>query len=117
MTDYCLFTITHPAAERIYIRGVMDITEPIDEYDIITEFYDGNELKNSLPSNPYEPGSEDNKLFGQLLSAIESNFEEICDEFVFAQTDQEADEWHNHRGTEEFVLDFERVIVENCIRK
>jgi len=29
MTDYCLFTLTHPAAERIYIRWIMDITEPL----------------------------------------------------------------------------------------
>ena len=42
MTYYCLFTITHPNAERIYIRGVVDITQPIDEYEKIIEFYEGN---------------------------------------------------------------------------
>lgn len=114
MTDYCLFTITHPAAERIYIRGVADITEPIDEYEKIIEFYEGNELKKSLPSNTYESGTEDNKLFKELLSAIESNFEEICDEFVFAKTIEEQDlRWDNHLTTEDYVLDFEKVIVKN----
>ena len=114
MTDYCLFTITHPAAERIYIRGVMDITEPIDEYDKITEFYEGKVLKKSLPLNPHESGTEDNKLFKELLSAIESNFEDICDEFVFAKTVEEQDlRWDNHLATDDYILDFEKVIVEN----
>lgn len=54
MTDFCLFSITHPVAERIYIRGVMDMTEHIDEYDQIIEFYTGDELKNIPPSNTYE---------------------------------------------------------------
>lgn len=54
MTDYCLFTVELKGAKRIYIRGVADITEPIDDYDNIIEFYDGNQLKKELPSNPYE---------------------------------------------------------------
>lgn len=52
MTDYCLFTATHIAARRIYIRGIADITEPIDEYDKIIEYYDGNELKKNTSFKP-----------------------------------------------------------------
>jgi hypothetical protein len=113
MTDYCLFTITHPNARRIYIRGIADITQPIDDYDKIIEFYDGAELKKALPSNPCKAGSEDHKLFDELLSAIESNFEDICDELVFAKTIKEADAWDNHFNGVEFVIEMEKVIVEN----
>lgn len=112
MTDYCLFTITHPNAERIYIRGIADITEPIDEYEKIIKFYDDFELKKDLPSNPYENGTEDYRLFEELLSAIWSNFEDIGDELVFAKTKQEEDEWSNHLHTEDYLLDMEKVIIE-----
>ncbi|AMD17038.1 hypothetical protein TL18_02760 [Methanobrevibacter sp. YE315] len=112
MTDYCLFTITHPEAKRIYIRGIADITVPIDEYDKIIEFYEGNQLKKSLPSNPYNEGSKDYKLFEELLSAIKSNFEDIGDDLVFAtQWDSKFHEWSNHSATEEYIIDMEKVTV------
>lgn len=88
----------------------MDITEPINEYEKVIEFYESNELKNALPLNPYDHGSEDNKLFKEPLSSIESNFEDICDEFVFAKTNHESDKRDNHLTTEEYILDFEKVI-------
>lgn len=30
MIDYCLFTTTHPDAKRVYIKGIANITEPIN---------------------------------------------------------------------------------------
>ena len=114
MTDYCLFTITHPDAQRIYIRGIADITQPIDDYDKIIEFYDGQELKKTLPSNPYKTESEDHRLFEELLSAIESNFEDIGDELVFAKTVEEQNLiFDNHFTSEEFLIEMEKVVVEN----
>ena len=113
MTDYCLFTVTHIAARKIYIRGIADITEPIDEYDKIIEYYDGNELKKTLPSNPYSIGSEEHKLFEELLLSIESNFEEFGDELVFAKTvDEQEFEWENHAIIDEMVIEMEKVIVD-----
>ena len=89
MTDYCLFTVEHGDARRIYIRGIADITEPIDDYDKIIEFYEGNELKNELPSNPYNKGEKDYELFEELLKLIRTQFEEFGDELVFASEEEE----------------------------
>jgi len=114
MTNYCLFTITHPNAKRIYIRGVADITEPIDEYDKIIEFYEGSELKNSLPKNPHEKGTEDFNLFKELLISIKSRFEDIGDELVFADfIDGKHSEWHNHFVDEDFIIDMEKITIKS----
>lgn len=84
MTDCCIFTIEHAKARRIYIRGVADITEPIDEFENIIRFYNGPELKRELPPNPYESGGEDYRLFEELLEMIRTQFEEIGEELIFA---------------------------------
>ena len=114
MTNYCLFTITHPNAKRIYIRGVVDLTEPINEYEKIIEFYEGSDLKNSLPKNPYGKETEDYTLFKELLNSIESRFEDIGDELVFADfIDEEHQEWHNHFVDEDFIIDMEKITIES----
>ena len=84
MTEYCLFTIELTEARRIYIRGVADITEPIDEYDKIIKFYHGSELKSELPPNPFKKEEKEWNLFNELKNIIESDFENIGDEIVFA---------------------------------
>ena len=89
MTDYCLFTIEHVGARRIYIKGIADITEPIDDYDKIIKFYNGSKLQKQLPPNPYKKGEKEFELFNELLNIVESEFEEIGDELVFAEEDEE----------------------------
>ena len=115
MTDYCLFTITHPDAKRIYIRGVADITEPVDEYEKIIEFYDDNELKNSPPSNPYEVGSEDYKLFEELLSVLRKYLENIGDDLVFAASiDDERAKWNNRAEWQGvYIIDMEKISIDD----
>ena len=110
MTDYCLFTIEHPSAKRIYIRGVADITEPIDEYNKIISFYHDSVLRKELPKNPFEVGSEDFNLFNELLTSIQTNFEELGDELVCA-TDEEEYEWANHKRYGDFNLDLQKVVI------
>ena len=111
MTDYCLFTVEHPSARRIYIRGVADITEPIDEYNKIISFYDGSKLQSKLPKNPYEDGSEEQILFNELLSAIKSNFEDFGDELVFATEEDEEYEWLNHKKYGNYNLELHKVVI------
>ena len=108
MTDYCLFTVELKGARRIYIRGVANITEPVDEYEKIIEFYHGDELKKELPSNPYEPGSDDYKLFERLLEIIRTDFERFGDELVFAK---EKEETLNYMG-EDFILNIQKVTID-----
>ena len=106
MTEYCLFTIEHLDHKRIYVRGVADITEPIDDYDKIIKFYHGAELKSQLPVNPYRKGDKDYKLFEELLELIKSDFEEIGDELVFAE------EFQTHKYLDKpYNLDTEKVII------
>ena len=110
MTDYCLFTVEHPSAKRIYIRGIADITEPIDEYHKIISFYDGQVLQSELPENPFTDGSEEYNLFNELISAIKSNFEEFGDELIFA-TNEEEYEWLNHKKYGLYNLDLQKVVI------
>ena len=107
MTDYCLFTIELKEARRIYIRGVADITEPIEEYKKIIQFYDGNTLSNELPKNPYEKDTKDYKLFNKLLYFLKTQFEDLGDELVFA----EEKETHHKYLTLEWNLTTQKVIV------
>lgn len=109
MTDYCLFTIEHPKASRIYIRGIADITEPIDEYDKIVKF-NGTETS-ALPQNPYNKGDKDFDLFNELLSSIKIHFEDICDDLVFAKKYSHKNEWDNHHATDDYILNMEKVII------
>ena len=112
LTSYCLFTIEHTEAKRIYIRGVADITEPIDDYDKIVYFNNGEVLQHHLPDNPYKEGENDFELFKQLLECVKSNFNSICDELVFAKTVKEQDKRYDNRyTTENFVVEFEKVII------
>ena len=109
MTDYCFFTIQHPLAKRVYIRGVMNITQPIDDYNKIIRF--GEYMSKELPSNPYKKEESEYTLFEELITTIKENFTEICDEFVFAKTHETAKEWDNHLTTEYYDLDYEKVII------
>ena len=112
LTDYCLFTIEHSEARRVFIRGVADITEPIDDFDKIVWFREGNDLQHSLPSNPFNENEEDFELFNQLLECVKANFEDICQELVFAQTVEKADKiFDNHYKSENFIVEFEKVII------
>ncbi len=99
-------------SNSIYVRGVADITPPIDEYEKIIEFYDENRLRNVLPKNPYENGSEDYKLFDELLNTIESRFEDIGDELVIAELKCKETEWDNKWADDDFILDMEKITVE-----
>lgn len=110
MPEYCLFTVEHPSAKRIYIRGIADITEPIDEYKKIILFYDGYVLQKELPENHFKYGSEEYKLFNELISAIKSNFDEFGDELIFA-TDEEEYEWLNHKKYGCYNLDLQKVVI------
>lgn len=109
MTDYCFFTIEHPKARRVYIRGVADITEPVDDYDKIVKF--GDYLSPELPSNPFKKGDKEYDLFEELKSSINEHFESICDELVFAKTNESAAEWENQSYTDYYNLEFEKVII------
>lgn len=111
MTDYCLFTIEHSKASRVYVRGVADITEPIDDYDKIVWFRNGSELQHKIPSNPYKKGDNDFKLYEELVNCIKDNFEAICDELVFAKTNEIATEWENRYSHQNILVEFEKVIV------
>ena len=110
--DMCLFTIEHPLAKRIYIRGVADITPPIDDYDKIIKFKDGVEVKSTLPKNPYNMGETDYTLFEELKTSIIQHFEDIGDELVFAdQYDSEHSAINNHSSTDEYIIEMEKVIL------
>ena len=106
MADLCLFTVEHLAARRIYIRGVADITEPIDEYDKIIKFYHGSELKSELPPNPYNKGEKDYELYNELLKLIKEEFEELGGELVFAGEFETC-----HYLDSKYILDKEKVII------
>ena len=109
MADYCLFTIEHLEARRIYIRGIADITEPIDEYNKIIRFYNGSQLQKELPSNPYKKGEKEYELFNELLEIIKSNFEDICEKLIFAEVNEKFDT--NTYLNQEYHLDKEKVII------
>lgn len=109
MVDYCLFTIEHPKAKRVFIRGVANITEPVDDYKKIVRF--GEYLSPELPSNPFKKEEIEYGLFEELLSSIKTYFKEICDELVFAKTVETANEWENHHSTDNYYLEFEKVII------
>jgi hypothetical protein len=111
MTDFCLFTIEHSEARRIFIRGVADITEPIDDFDKIIKFYNGTILQHELPPNPYEKNSKDYKLFNELLETIQSNFEEIGSELVFAEEYNPNNELFNKFNNGKYDLNYEKVII------
>lgn len=109
MTDYCLFTIEHPKARRVFIRGVANITEPIDDYKKIVRF--GEYLTPHLPSNPFKKEEKEYELFEELLTSIKTYFEDICDELVFAKTNENAGEWENCSSTDNYYLEFEKVVI------
>lgn len=112
MTDYCLFTLTHPEARRIYIRGIADITEPIDEFEKIIQFYDENELANHLPANPYEKGSEDFRLFEELLETIKSHFEDLGVELIFASEEEKSWRYCNPWNNELYDINMKKVVID-----
>lgn len=107
MTDYCLFTIEHQEARQIYIRGIANITEPIEDYEEIIKFYNGSELQSELPPNPYQKGEKEYQLFNELLNYVESEFEEIGNELVFAKTENEFCRFLGKN----YYLEMEKVIV------
>lgn len=111
MADFCLFTIEHPKARRVYIRGVADITQPIDDYDKIIEFQDGGKISSALPQNPFKQGEKEFDLFNELVQAIRTHFEEIGDELVLAKTVEKATEWDNSFHSDNYSLEFEKVII------
>lgn len=107
MTDYCLFTVEHSEARRIYIRGIADISQPIDDYKKIIKFYNGSELQSELPSNPFEEDVVEHNLFEELTSELQDSFEELGDELVFAH---EKEEICKYLGTN-YVLTKQKVII------
>lgn len=110
MGDYCFFTIEHPNARRVYIRGVADITEPIDDYKKIIKF--GEYMSKELPSNPFKKECEEYKMFEELKSSIKSHFEEIGDELVFAkENNSEYAKYDNRISTDNYIIDMEKVII------
>lgn len=110
MTDYCLFTVEHSQAKRIYIRGIADVTEPIDDYNKIVQFYHGNVLKSELPPNPFDEGTDDYSLYNELVTTIEKDFENFADELVFVTNDKHY-EFLNHKNYDIYNLDMEKVII------
>lgn len=109
LTDYCLFTVEHLKARRIYVRGVADITEPIDEYDKIIKFYNGSKLQSELPPNPYKKGEKEYTLFNELKELIQDNFEEIGDELVFAKVGEKLGAYRYLDA--KYHIDKEKVII------
>ena len=110
MAEYCFFTIEHPNARRVYIRGVVDITEPIGDYKEIIKF--GVYMSKELPANPFKKECEEYKMFEELKSSIISHFEEIGDELVFAnENNSEYADDYNHICTDNYVIDMEKVII------
>ena len=85
MTEYCMFTIEHSEARRIYVRGIADITEPIDDYHKVIKFSNGVKLQSRLPPNPYEAEAVEYELYEELIYEIKSNFDDLGDELVFAE--------------------------------
>ena len=110
MADYCLFTVEHSQAKRVYIRGVADVTEPIDEYGKIIKFYHGSELKSELPPNPFNEGTDEYSLYNELVSSIKEDFENFGDDLVFVTNDSDF-EFLNHRGYTDYTIDMEKVII------
>ena len=110
MNAYCLFTVEHSKAKRIYIRGVADVTEPIGDYDKIIQFYYGSELKSELPPNPFEEGTDEHSLYSELVSSIEEDFENFAEDLVFVTSDKRY-ECLNHRYNDYYNLDMEKVII------
>ena len=110
MTDYCLFTVEHPQAKRVYIRGVADVTEPVDEYDRIIKYYHGSELKSELPPNPFDKGTDEYSLYNELVSSIKEDFENFADEIIFVTNDREF-EYLNNKRFEFYTIDMEKVII------
>ena len=107
MPDYCLFTVEHSEARRIYVRGIADITEPIDNYDKIIKFYHGSKLKPEPPPNPFEKETVEHKLYEELLSEISSKFEDLGDELIFADEKPEFCKYLGFR----FYIEKQKVIV------
>ena len=110
MADYCLFTVEHSKAKRVYIRGVADVTEPIDDYDKIIQFYHGLELKSELPPNPFDKGTDEYSLYSELVSSIEEDFENFGDDLVFVTSDKRY-EYLNHKCNDYYNLDMEKVSI------
>ena len=110
MTDYCLFTVEHSQARRVYIRGVADVTAPIEDYDKIIQFYHGSVLKSELPPNPFQKGTDEYSLYNELVTSIEEDFENFGDELVFVTNDKNF-EYLNHKRFDFYTLDMEKVII------
>lgn len=110
MTDYCFFTIEHVEAKSVYIRGLMDITEPIDDFKEIIRF--GEDMSRNFPPNPFKKGEKEFKLYEELVSAIKADFDEICHELVFAKTIEEQDlRWDNHLINRTYYIEYEKIII------
>lgn len=110
MADYCLFTVEHSQARRVYIRGVADVTPPIDDYDKIIKYYHGSELKSELPSNPFNEGTVEYSLYNELVTSIKEDFENFGDELVFVTNDKNF-EYLNHKRFDFYTIDMEKVII------
>ena len=106
MTDYCLFTVEHSKARRIYIRGIADITQPIDDYDKIILFYHGSKLKPEIPPNPFEEEAVEQKLYDEMTNELNDSFEEFGDELVFSHEEEETCRYlgTNYHITKEKVI-------------
>ena len=99
----------HPKARRVFIRGVADITEPVDDYSKIVRF--GEYLSPELPANPFKKDDKEYKLFEELKTSIKKHFEAICDELVFAKENNKSHEWENNISTDDYYIEFEKVII------
>ena len=89
MTEYCIFTVEHSKARRVFLRGVADITEPVDDYNKIILFYHGSELKAGIPPNPYEEEAVEHELYDELANELKNSFEAFGDELVFSFQEEE----------------------------
>ena len=110
MTDYCFFTIEHREAKSVYIRGLMDITKPIDDFKEIVRF--GEYMSKEIPRNPFKKGEKEFDLYEELVSCFKTNFEDICHELVFAKTIDGQDlRWDNRYTIENIVAEYEKVVI------
>lgn len=110
MNSYCLFTVEHPNARRVYIRGIADITQPLDDYDKIIKFYENNVLQHKLPKNPYDYNTIEHQLFDELLNFIKSDFEHFGDELTEV-TDDERYLSYNQREVGNLRYDLTKVVI------
>lgn len=108
--EYCLFTVEHPEARRVFIRGIADITQPLDDYDKIIKFYENNVLQHKPPKNPFEIDTIEHQLFDELLNFINSDFEHFGDELTDVTNDERYLRY-NQRQVGNLRYDLTKVVI------